>query len=758
MVILISGCVNPFGSSSGGGGPGVVINSFSFSPTNLRSNQLTKLSLSIENRGDYAVEEGTGIVYIFNLPNDWELTTEYSDITSKTETFGLMAPQVRGVKTYSGESRNFEWVFRAPTNLPKGEIFSYIAQARVCYPYKTKVWGRLEVFSENAWLQNPPKERTIAVQQTQGPLKIEFLSKQPLMFETDVRIKVRITNVGDGVVTANDCEIFATVVDDEAGTALNNLNKITLGDLGDGTCSLNGDDIYLKKGQTKETYITCTPPALGNNPITTSDFTMEFEYSYYSDKKASISVTGTSEDASGGMIGGGGAITLSDVCTKICNANGQKIIKWDSTQGNGLGWCRSKSETLDVSYPAAYPQLNYYLGFEQVGAVGKTNELNFAEYVVTNPKISVADFTSAIGTDAYSKATIDSLKLHDAKVGDFTSEVDPLDVESESGTMRAEGLANLKLFQIDSEEFSNQYTPAMLRRDTDGDGLPDYWEELPAIDPTNVLDPVKRDTDGDTIPDGEEIKSGITTYKQAYAADTTNKPTFGIVDYFCNEFVIGQVIGRLDNGDSVSISSRPCSGTEKANIGNIRLKYLNTISVNGAQITPSALKEKSITGLTITAVDDVSISTIAQNNPSSKIKGISAINVKDWKVAQIISALPLDDKLENFLKYSQCDSRYVFGAYSRDTICKCLRKQEKPLSAYSGTASGECNAFCTNNGKERGLCATLFENGYACSGTSLLTITQFNVAGNGCTADAPCACSVKLGTLSAQEASIICAK
>lgn len=756
LIIISLGCASLPGSS--GAGLGLSVGSLTFSPQKINNNQLTKLTIDVENSGNFDILDA--YMYLFKLPmstTDWTISDG-----ELSQTFSLLAPAVRGGKSYGGEKRTFQWIVRAPEKLTRDEMFSFKAGVRACYAYKTIVSGKLEVVSESEWLNKEPRQHPIDIVQSRGPLRIDMISTQPIIASSgsagETKIKIRVTNAGDGTVTNNDCSTFgAASTSDGMEEAVRNLNRITIGTT---DCTFgDGEDIYLQKGQFKEMIISCTPPP-GDAPIRTDDFEIEMNYNYYVDREASVNVVGTEEDYVGAGAGAPVTITLNDVCTKLCNANGQKIIKWDATQGNGLGWCRSKAEPLDILYPSAYPQLNYYLGFEQVGAVGETNELNFAEYAVTNPKISIADFTSAIGTDAYSKATIDSLKLHDAKVGDFTSIVNPLNVESESGTMLTEGLADLKLSQIDSEEFSNQYTPAMLRRDTDSDGLPDYWEELPAIDPSNVLNPAKRDTDGDTIPDGEEVNGGK-TYKQAYAADLqsgTNKPTLGIVDYFCNEFGIGQAIGMLDSGNSVSISARPCSPAERTNIGNIRLKKLNSISINGAQVVPSTLKGNSITGLTITAIDDVPVSTITQKNPSSKIKGISTINVKDWKIAQIITALSLNDKLENFLKYSQCDSRYVSGAYSRDTICKCLRKQEKPFSAYRGTASGECNAFCTNNGKERGLCANPFYNGYACSGTSLLTITQFNMAGNGCTLEAPCACSVKIGTLSTQEASIICAK
>ncbi len=424
LLVIVSGCISPFGTAGGSGG--VSINSMSFSPSNIKSNQLTKLSLSVQNTGDYNIEEDEGYVYIFGLPGEWQISDK-SDITSYTQQFSLSGVQNRGGKIFPGEKKDFQWVLRAPQNLPKDEIFSYNAQARVCYPYKTKVWGTLEVISEDAWLQNPPKERQIVTQQTKGPIQMAFISSQPLISSDSVKIKVRITNTGGGVVTTNPCSVFQTGASDdgEISERIEGLNKITLEN---SDCTLDDPDLYLQKGQSKETSITCAAPSLDNAPTSTGNFIMELSYSYYADKSASISVTGTSEAAPGGVTDGGvtPTITLTDLCTKLCNANGQKV------NDNAYGICTQ--ESLNSKYPG----MNIDILVEKLGADEYSSKQNPSLYGDIN-SVTQPVFTSALGgQDAYNKATIKTLNLHDTKAGEL-------------------GLEKITLDNLQKKTFSAQY-------------------------------------------------------------------------------------------------------------------------------------------------------------------------------------------------------------------------------------------------------------------------------------------------------------
>ncbi len=361
LMILVSGCISPFGASSAG--TGVSTSLFSFSPASMKSNQLTKLSLSIENRGDYDIEADEGYVYLFGLPNDWTVSDK-SNMDSFSGTFGLMGIQNRGGKIFQGEKKDFQWVLRAPQNLPKDEVFSFNAQARICYPYKTKVWGRLEVISEDAWLQDQPKESRIVVEQTKGPIKVEFLSSQPLVVESDVKIKVRITNAGDGTVTINPCAIFETGGSDEEADNLNRLGDI---EFGGASCSLEDNELYLQKGQFKEIDIVCSPPSLDDTPTKTEDFTMEISYNYYSDAKASVSVTGTSEAGAGG---GGPYETFGCASNAKCYCYNKESLSLDE---QGL-ICGSGSSSSGGSAVASGGASGSTGGGGQTGSGGDTTQ------------------------------------------------------------------------------------------------------------------------------------------------------------------------------------------------------------------------------------------------------------------------------------------------------------------------------------------------------------------------------------------------
>lgn len=441
LIILISGCVSPFGAG-GSSNSGVSINSFSFSPASMKSNQLTKLFVSIENRGDYNIETDEGYIFIFGLPNDWTVSDK-SDMDAFSSTFGLLGAQNRAGKVYPGEKTDFQWILRAPQNLPKDEVFSFNAQARVCYPYKTKVWGRLEVISEDSWLQDQPKESKIIAEQTKGPLKVDFLSSQPIVEESEVIIKIRITNAGDGTVTINPCSIFETGGSDDE---VENLNKLGDIEFGGASCYLQDNELYLQKGQTKETEIVCTPPSLDNSPTKTEDFTMEISYNYYSDSKASVSVKGTSETGTAGYGGTGGTgstgttgggttsvIQLKDQCTAVCTKSGTSYFGG----ARYAGYCNT-------------------ITFDKEPLSGEVYPVKFAsdsvDVLLKSPAYSGVKLTDV---QTKSAATISDLSIHKAEVGDFN-------------------ILDLTLGDIDEKTFSKQYSKLSGVAGTTKIGIVDY--------------------------------------------------------------------------------------------------------------------------------------------------------------------------------------------------------------------------------------------------------------------------------------------
>lgn len=64
---------------------------------------------------------------------------------------------------------------------------------------------------------------------------------------------------------------------------------------------------------------------------------------------------------------------------------------------------------------------------------------------------------------------------------------------------------------VSGNEFSYTQTQATAPDDTDGDGLPDWWEVLNGLNPQSAV--------GDDGPDGDLDKDGMTNYEE-YVADT----------------------------------------------------------------------------------------------------------------------------------------------------------------------------------------------------------------------------------------------
>ncbi|VVB59815.1 Uncharacterised protein [uncultured archaeon] len=748
LLVIISGCISGFPGSGGSGG--VSITSMSFSPSSIKSNQLAKFSVSVQNTGDYNIENDEGYVYVFGLPDEWQISDK-SDITSYSQQFSMAGIQNRGGKIFPGETKDFQWVLRAPQNLPKDEIFSYNAQARVCYPYKTKVWGTLEVMSEDAWLQNPPKEHQISAQQTKGPISVEFLSSQPLAASDSVKIKVRITNTGGGTVTTNPCSIFQSGGADDSANAqiINGLNKITLEN---SDCTLDDPDLYLQKGQSKETSITCAAPSLDNAPTNTGNFIMELSYTYYFDKSASISVTGTSEAAAGGAVSGGGAggvptVTLTDLCTKSCVAAKQTL-----SGSEARGMCRSQKESSSLIYPPGNT-----FGFQLLLA-----PLGYDELKNKLAVISKEDFSSIYSGNANS-VTINDLKLHDARTGDFTPEdiVNGNNKPRADGTLRTNGLLDLTIKDLDSGTLTKQYTQAMFDADTDGDGLPDWFEEKYA---SKIISADSKDTDKNGVNDPDEMYKKGLTYMQEYLIEKdTAYRSLGIADYICKNYPTGQ-----DIGGKIVLTSHPTSDSDiaacRARVGPIKLIDLASVSFNGKEYKPGsdadALKNLPTDSLKIIAIDGFSISDIAKSNPSRKIRStIADINIGDIYVTAIPA---LTTNYQNFLKYGKCSDKYAPSQYSRDIICKCTLQSGNQLDTWqpSSADSTQCRATCKNKiGTESGECSkrASYASGQICKDSKVVEIRTFSGSTDlGCGSDT-CVCIGKaLATLSPQDVPIVC--
>ncbi len=279
LVVLSLGC----SASDSPVGPGLMVKEFKFTPNYLNGDQITALTLVVQNKGSKNIDGAYATVYGFGEATMWTVT---GDMT--TQRFDLRAPS--SFTNNVGEEKRFVWLMKNNDIIPKDAVRPYTANARVCYPYETSVLARTEIISENEWMSNPPTQHQIDVKQTTGPVRITILSKQPVIMSSRVSLELLIENVGSGTVTMPEyCDQLyggASIDSDK----LNRINMIIEGISDD--CEIDDEEtLFLEQGRQQKITVSCAVSGI-DAPITTADISIGLEYDYYLDARASVRVVG----------------------------------------------------------------------------------------------------------------------------------------------------------------------------------------------------------------------------------------------------------------------------------------------------------------------------------------------------------------------------------------------------------------------------------------------------------------------------------
>lgn len=278
-IILISGCV---GVATGNG---IKINSFSFSPNSILAGQKTILDLDIQNIGTFDADNI--YVFLYGLASDW------SGFEAVNGPISLMAPKTD--MKIEGEPYPYSWILTSPKDLPQELPFTFTAQARLCYPYKTVARAKVEIMSENEWLNQRGQIRPhdIKMQVSRSPVTIGIKSPQPLIESSDneMVLKLNIQNVGGGTVTTTSCEQIKAGLTE---LQVEKLNKVDLKISNyEGTCEFPEEDIFLRKGESKEVTAICDAGGITSGaPLQTKDLELQLDYTYYVDTDTNIRVEG----------------------------------------------------------------------------------------------------------------------------------------------------------------------------------------------------------------------------------------------------------------------------------------------------------------------------------------------------------------------------------------------------------------------------------------------------------------------------------
>lgn len=320
-VLLLSGCTGDTystGSSSSSFseyGNGIKIQSFGFSSDKIYSGIPSILSVEMQNLG--AKDADDIYVYLYGLSrgeNEWFVDDEDGvvDISYSGAEMAsgdprilivdsLMSP-VKSLDTH-GESAYISWVLTAPYDLPEGQIFKYSAGVRVCYPYETTAIAKIEVLDEEEYLSRDRnggiKKHPIVLSTTAGPLEVVMTTEQPMILKErdELTFRAKLVDRGGGTITGNDCE-------DAFEWENNVLDMFTLHDkititLGSSECDLGLRELYFKIPDsgppTADFPVTCGVPSF-DTPELNLDLRMKFEYNYFIDNSAIISVEGLGEE------------------------------------------------------------------------------------------------------------------------------------------------------------------------------------------------------------------------------------------------------------------------------------------------------------------------------------------------------------------------------------------------------------------------------------------------------------------------------
>lgn len=187
-IVFIAGCTIP-GLTTGGGGPGVTINSFTLSDTTVEPNTPILLSLIVQNTGG---SKATNIhADLGGLTQDWSIdggrSRSIPDLNPPDPT--------RGVN--QGEQDEEDWTLSAPG---LSSQFNYPVSVQVSYDYTTTSDNLIRATSIGYYRTNKPQTGVIESKTTGGPLSVTVTAPNAVFAGSTVPVYFQFHNQGSGRV------------------------------------------------------------------------------------------------------------------------------------------------------------------------------------------------------------------------------------------------------------------------------------------------------------------------------------------------------------------------------------------------------------------------------------------------------------------------------------------------------------------------------------------------------------------------------
>jgi hypothetical protein len=300
-VVAISGCVEDGGVTTTNG---LEITDFSSDQDSVFSGRDVRISMTVENLGDYSVADAKAMAYLTGSNLDLttaSVSTAWDGGTTGTQcmTFGKELKAADPAKDTEPGFKTVRWSLTAPS-LPSGQSRTDQFIGRVYYDYQTVLRGTVWAYPEaevDAIRSQGETPETSTFTSTEGPLEFEVtIAPDPVVVYNGDRtftMYIKITNTGGGTVFDPGAVTYNTGTCSDISISLEELNII---DFATGNvvitgatpvCDVNAELINGQATVVCDVTLTSDPATKQGYPVT-----ITVDYGYYKDQELSITATG----------------------------------------------------------------------------------------------------------------------------------------------------------------------------------------------------------------------------------------------------------------------------------------------------------------------------------------------------------------------------------------------------------------------------------------------------------------------------------
>ncbi len=669
-IIIVSGCPGPAVND------GVEVSSFGFDFSTISDKEQVQLSCEIENVGAFDAEDVSFFLYGYD-DAVWVSVDEDASIGAASEgewtidEFRGYDMDAKAQGMSAGYYRTFEI---APDTLSKGITQRYNFNGRLCYYYETRANAKVKAISAAERRDEKSKGKYsrggVEVWNSYGPIQVQVKTKSPLVFyESGGGREAELVLIIRDVAGGFPSSSGCSLDIDVSDT-----NKLASLEVALDGVGLDCDETY--SFYDGEAVVYCLYDVGESRPKGEYLLSVVTGYYYYVDVASTVSVVGSSDDVEVGTSTGRDRDEVAYVggyCDDLCEESGIVVNNR-----------------------------------EDIGSLAVCSDSNFATYPGTDIKVRLK---SAGSGDVSGKVYLSNLKLHDVTVDDIN-------------------LISLGIDVLNGPDISGQYTERTFWMDSDGDGLPDEWEDL-----FIPLRKSESDSDGDGVRDGREICSA----NGCCNSEETYKWNF---DDGCKGSVYQEDLSLGLRG-----SLRDAVVTSSDNPSEHRVRG-----------------DESVDGMRIVAIGDRTVAEMTADSRNSRVQAIKYIDVEKLDLAQ------MGVNFGSLFEKTKCRGT---GTYTEEIECMCVEEIEQVYGPdgdgyppFEGTSVSRCRTKCGNLGYDSGVCvgSDAYDGGSGesakrCKGSSLVRYAMDISGGDDeyydCKPD-PCYCYEVERSLSSIEEKLLC--